>query len=107
MYMLRAYQSPISGAHCALQCAQMPNLASRNQSGVRYPSTSESHVGAKAAAEVPALAPKQGSDATTAADWINDRRDKFVDMGRGIATVEGGHFLNPADCVGMPQMHKP
>src|ERR1035441_3607649 len=36
MYMLRAYQSPCSGTHCAVQCAQIPNLASRNQSGARY-----------------------------------------------------------------------
>src|SRR3546814_8333430 len=27
------FRSPASGTHCALQCAQMPNLASRNQSG--------------------------------------------------------------------------
>src|SRR5208282_3642107 len=36
MYMFRAYQSPCSGTHCGLQCAQMPNFASRNQSGQRY-----------------------------------------------------------------------
>src|SRR5512135_961446 len=36
MYMLRAYQSPCSGTHCGLQCAQIPNFASRNQSGQRY-----------------------------------------------------------------------
>jgi hypothetical protein len=34
MYMLRAYQSPSSIADCGPQCAQMPNLASRNQSGI-------------------------------------------------------------------------
>ena len=44
MYMLRAYQSPCSGTHCALQWFQMPNLASRNQSGV-VQATSDSHVG--------------------------------------------------------------
>src|SRR5216683_288962 len=32
MYMFRAYQSPCSGKHCALQCAHMPNFASRNHS---------------------------------------------------------------------------
>src|SRR6478735_4340217 len=32
----RAYQSPCSGTHCGLQCAQIPNFASRNQSGQRY-----------------------------------------------------------------------
>src|SRR5579872_2417930 len=36
MYMLRAYQSPYSGADCGPQCAQMPNFASRNHSGTRY-----------------------------------------------------------------------
>ena len=36
MYMFRAYQSPISGADCGPQCAQMPNLASRNHSGHWY-----------------------------------------------------------------------
>ncbi len=45
MYMLRAYQSPCSGTHCAVQCAQMPNFASRNHSGVRYWLFSESYVG--------------------------------------------------------------
>ena len=35
MYIRRAYQSPCSGTHCAVQWAQMPNLASRNQSGAR------------------------------------------------------------------------
>ena len=39
--MLRAYQSPAAGTHCAVQCAQIPNLASRNQSGTLYPSVSE------------------------------------------------------------------
>src|SRR3954471_7191600 len=43
-YIRRAYQSPCSGTHCAVQCAQMPNLASRNQAGVRY-CFSDSHVG--------------------------------------------------------------
>src|ERR1700693_4637707 len=33
MYMLRAYQSPYSTADCGPQCAQIPNLASRYQSG--------------------------------------------------------------------------
>src|ERR1035438_9121065 len=36
IYMPRAYQSPCSGTHCGLQCAQIPNLASLNQSGHRY-----------------------------------------------------------------------
>src|SRR5579872_5769711 len=31
--MLRAYQSPYSGADCGPQCAQMPNLASRYHAG--------------------------------------------------------------------------
>ena len=31
--MLRAYQSPSSAADCGPQCAQMPNLASRNHCG--------------------------------------------------------------------------
>ena len=44
MYMLRAYQSPASGTHCGLQCAQMPNLASRYHSGASYCSR-ESQVG--------------------------------------------------------------
>ena len=35
MYIWRAYQSPCSGTHCADQWAQMPNFASRNQSGHR------------------------------------------------------------------------
>src|SRR5215469_18186868 len=39
MYMLRAYQSPASAADCGPQWAQMPNLASRNQSGARYASS--------------------------------------------------------------------
>src|SRR5512135_2929602 len=34
--MLRAYQSPASGSHCGPQWAHMPNLASRNHSGVWY-----------------------------------------------------------------------
>jgi hypothetical protein len=34
--MMRPYQSPNSGSHCGPQCAQMPNLALRNQSGVWY-----------------------------------------------------------------------
>ena len=34
--MLRAYQSPIIGTACGPQWAQMPNLASRNQSGHWY-----------------------------------------------------------------------
>ena len=42
--MLRAYQSPCSGTHCAVQWFQMPNLASRNQSGV-VQAVSDSHVG--------------------------------------------------------------
>src|SRR5664279_2923947 len=37
MYMLRAYQSPYSIADCGPQCAQMPNLASRYQSGACHP----------------------------------------------------------------------
>src|ERR1019366_149686 len=36
MYMLRAYQSPASAADCGPQCAQMPNFASRNHSGIWY-----------------------------------------------------------------------
>jgi hypothetical protein len=39
MYMLRAYQSPNSMADCGPQCAQMPNLASRYHSGIRYASS--------------------------------------------------------------------
>src|SRR5450755_1810559 len=35
-YIFLAYQSPCSGTHCGLQCAQIPNFASRNQSGQRY-----------------------------------------------------------------------
>src|SRR5271165_3830040 len=42
--MLRAYQSPSSGTDCGPQCAQMPNLASRNQSGHLY-CLSDSQVG--------------------------------------------------------------
>src|ERR1035437_6869707 len=42
--MLRAYQSPSSGTHCGLQCAQMPNFASWHHSGAAY-CISESHVG--------------------------------------------------------------
>lgn len=45
MYILRAYQSPCSGTHCADQCAQMPNFASRNHSGTLYCAFSECHVG--------------------------------------------------------------
>src|ERR1700733_1152878 len=44
MYIFRAYQSPASGTHCGLQCAHMPNFASRYHSGVSYCSR-ESHVG--------------------------------------------------------------
>src|SRR5208282_4522533 len=36
MYILRAYQSPASMADCGPQCAQMPNLASRNHAGISY-----------------------------------------------------------------------
>src|SRR5438874_392272 len=36
MYIWRAYQSPASTADCGPQCAQMPNLASRNHSGIWY-----------------------------------------------------------------------
>src|SRR5208337_2443318 len=36
MYIFRAYQSPYSMADCGPQCAQMPNLASRNHSGISY-----------------------------------------------------------------------
>ena len=36
MYIFRAYQSPCSGTHCGLQCAHMPNFASRNQFGHWY-----------------------------------------------------------------------
>ena len=46
MYMLRAYQSPCSGTHCAVQWFHIPNLASRNQSGV-VQAVSDSHVGLK------------------------------------------------------------
>src|SRR5579872_731208 len=34
--MFRAYQSPASTADCGPQCAQIPNFASRNQSGILY-----------------------------------------------------------------------
>src|ERR1035438_5392860 len=34
--MLRAYQSPSIATDCGPQCAQMPNLASRNHSGHSY-----------------------------------------------------------------------
>src|SRR6476620_7468620 len=34
--MLRAYQSPASTADCGPQCAQIPNFASRNHSGIWY-----------------------------------------------------------------------
>src|ERR1017187_357626 len=43
MYMLRAYQSPYSTADCGPQCAQMPNFASRYQSGICH-SRSDSRV---------------------------------------------------------------
>src|SRR5664279_3325424 len=43
MYMLRAYQSPYSIADWGPQCAQMPNLASRYQSGTCH-SRSDSRV---------------------------------------------------------------
>src|SRR4051812_37837511 len=36
MYIWRAYQSPASTADCGPQCAQIPNFASRNQSGIWY-----------------------------------------------------------------------
>ena len=36
MYMLRAYQSPAPMADVGPQCAQMPNLASRNHCGLVY-----------------------------------------------------------------------
>src|SRR5271157_658720 len=36
MYIFRAYQSPASMADCGPQCAHMPNLASRNHSGISY-----------------------------------------------------------------------
>src|SRR5580698_2702975 len=51
MYMLRAYQSPASAADCGPQCAQMPNLASRNHSGTWY-ARNDSRVASK---EVSAL----------------------------------------------------
>src|ERR1017187_9967151 len=56
--ILRAYQSPCSGTHCAVQWAHMPNLASRNQSGVLYLATSDSHVALN------------GPGATTCAGWV-------------------------------------
>src|SRR5665213_373467 len=43
MYMLRAYQSPYSTADCGPQCAQIPNFASRYQSGICH-SRSDSRV---------------------------------------------------------------
>src|SRR5208337_3235282 len=43
-YIFCAYQSPISGWHCGPQCAQMPNFASRYQSGTLY-ADSDSSVG--------------------------------------------------------------
>src|ERR1035438_8794811 len=49
MYMLRAYQSPSSAADCGPQCAQMPNLASRNHSGTWY-CRSDSRVASKGVA---------------------------------------------------------
>src|ERR1044071_4322707 len=42
--MFLAYQSPASGWHCGPQCAHMPNLASRNHSGV-LKSCNDSQVG--------------------------------------------------------------
>src|SRR5260370_398470 len=45
MYIFRPYQSPCSGTHCADQCAQMPNFASRNHSGVLYCAFSECQLG--------------------------------------------------------------
>ena len=36
MYMFRAYQSPYMGTDCGPQWDQMPNFASRNQSGHWY-----------------------------------------------------------------------
>src|SRR6266700_3546861 len=54
MYICRAYQSPASAADCGPQCAQMPNLASRNQSGMRY-AASDSRVGLKMPGSVSAL----------------------------------------------------
>ena len=34
--MVRAYQPPARGIACGLPCAQIPNLASRNQLGERH-----------------------------------------------------------------------
>ena len=50
--MPRAYQSPCSGTHWADQWAQMPNLASRNQSGVWCCASSDAHVGSNGPAAV-------------------------------------------------------
>ena len=53
--MFWAYQSPCSGWHCGPQCAQMPNLASRYQSGT-WKAESDSSVGLNG----PSATPKPG-----------------------------------------------
>src|SRR5580700_4803789 len=85
MYMLRAYQSPASGADCGPQCAHMPNFASRNHSGTWY-CFSDSRVASKGvaalvkdgAARPPASKPK-ASLRVSVMSWA-----KLVFVRRGI-----------------------
>ena len=65
MYICRAYQSPCSGTHWALQCAQMPNFASRNHSGHPYrrratPTSAEPRPAGARAGRRSALAGRRG-----------------------------------------------
>src|SRR5690349_6723029 len=71
--MLRPYQSPASGTHCGPQCAQIPNLASRNQSGTRWTAASDCQLGAALFAP---CAARSGAAAAPAAAPIAPRRVK-------------------------------
>src|SRR5690242_2244454 len=80
-YILRAYQSPCSGTHCADQCAQIPNLASRNHSGHVYPAVSDSQVGWNGPVAIEGLGEtpcrRTGAAPRATADVLrNSRRDR-------------------------------
>src|SRR5579863_2174740 len=64
--MLRAYQSPASTADCGPQCAQIPNFASLNHSGISY-ARSDARVpskGPSANPRLPSAKPRRDPSAT-------------------------------------------
>src|SRR6185312_16609567 len=83
--MKRAYQSPCLGTACGPQCAQMPNLASRNHSGVWYV-ISDSTVGSK----------RPGTDLGSSGSSSLGRPDVRA-KGRAKAPVESAAAIDAID----------